>query len=180
MRKEVFSRRFGYAPPISDLGPTDMPIALRNGLWNAVYSTCLFSIYSNRSGSLSDLSTEIREYCQLLWTTFYSEPIDQIGSPGIILKRVRERFFGGEFHHVYDFLEFTAANVSKNRSKLLTHGANAALCRERASYRFAGRILIQVADEIEAYEITEAIESTALGVRGIAFGFEGLSPVPCM
>lgn len=143
-----FSQRIGVTPVNVAIQTSGMSDDLRNSLWNVldvrIWSRFEF-LYDRVHGGLG----EIRAYSKSLWFGLLKLPLDtRPDNAGQILKSIRQYFFGGEWHEVYDFIEFTLRYMKNAR---LIEDVNFVLERE----------LIPVTDEQEIKAIEEALEMGA-------------------
>jgi hypothetical protein len=160
-----FAVRFGFRPPPVDLASDQMPISLRNGLWDV---TCAYFFGETRSLSGGGYSTHFDKTTKNLWFSFYREPADERPrAPSQALQVIRTRFFAYEFADVYRFLEFIASTGSPGAHgtrKGYAQACNLILARERAAFRFAELTLVQISSEEQVQEVALAIQSDAKNV----------------
>ncbi len=144
-----FSQRMGQTPIPESISPEGMPGHLRNTLWN------VFQSWQLPEGE--------EKFLFFLWRDFFKLPVDRIpsqsGYHGTSYHQawevVRNAFFGGKWHYVYDFLEFCLSfGYSSER---LAYALNDALERELAAYRVVNGLLVQVTDEQEVAALQVAM-----------------------
>ncbi|OAJ61486.1 hypothetical protein A6V36_24230 [Paraburkholderia ginsengiterrae] len=146
-----FSQRLGYTKLPESLAPEDMPPELRNSLWN------VFDIWRK------DLRQNEKTFLLTVWQAFWkktgdSMPVD-FGPNGVYYKRawgeVRNAFFIGQWHYVYDFLEMVMENFDPARK--FSTAIDSILRLELAAYRVVNRQFVQVTDGQEMAALQEAI-----------------------
>ncbi|HRW16378.1 AbiJ-NTD4 domain-containing protein [Amaricoccus sp.] len=163
MTSSDFDVRFGFRPPPVDLSVKDMPVSLRNGLWEVTWTTYFSNIFSSHEYSFA-YSKEFDYICKRIWFHFFKLPSDELDEdPRIALQFIRDRFFRFQFVDVYKFIEFLARDKSwgfQNGGVKYAKLCNLVLSRERASFRFAETTLVQISDKEQIEEIETAIENT--------------------
>lgn len=137
---------------------------LRNGLWNAVYTTFFASVNAYEWFKYSSDTRELRNFIMFLWTEFFGKQLDHKPSSwDDYVKFVRNFFSNSKFYDVYDFIEF-CANEYKDEDKIeyFKTRCNLVLEKERAAYRFVGDFLTHVTSDTECDEIENALNSPEL------------------
>ena len=150
----LFSQRKGIKPVKSIIQINSMDIALRNGLWNV-----LFSFYWSYSEEWS--SGNIDTLFKSLWHSYFKQPLDTLLDKGH--KTIRGYFFKCKWYEVYDFVEFVAQNypdATKESNKKFMDACNSILERELSAYRFVGGRITEITSEEEISEIEEALRIT--------------------
>ena len=146
-----FSERHGIIKPMS-LNPNEMPIGLRNRLWNIIQD------YIDGSGSVSDCNFVI----QYLWDRFFKEDVDTLErdrhSNRIYINKIKEKFYGAEWYNVYDFIEFFLCTESYRKNNLIEK-LNSVFIEERAQYKIIEGMITPLISGVEAEEVEKAIES---------------------
>jgi hypothetical protein len=160
-----FSERIGKKQVRIKLQTDGMDKPLRNRLWNVVDSFILSKIYDDRFGTtLSDSSDHL---VRTIWHFFFKWPFDQIPCYAFDVRtKINDWFFKSEWYEVYDFLEFVISleNVDEEKFKDTCNGV---LETERSGYRFVGKKLTPIVDDIEIREVEQAAEGCSLhGLEG--------------
>lgn len=149
-----FSERHEIIKPAS-LNPNEMPIELRNRLWNITQKYIDdFNYQPNRN-----------EVIKYLWDRFFGGDVDALrsyrsylDSDGYYIDQIKEKFYKFEWNRVYDFLEFLLCinNPPKNN---FINSLNLVFIDERAQYKIIDGIVTPLISGIEAEEVEKAIES---------------------
>jgi len=117
-------------------------------------------IYDDRfDRSLSDSS---HRFVRTIWHFFFKWPFDQIPCYASgVHSEIHDWFFKSEWYEVYDFLEFVIPldNVDEEKFK---DACNGVLEVERSGYRFVGKKITPIVDDIEIQEVEQAAESCNL------------------
>ena len=150
-----FSERIGAVRRV--LQKDSMDQALRNTLWNVVY-TGFWKPHAEYSGMRADRISEGR-LLQSLWTEHFHQPIDEAReSFGGVLDQVRTRYMDGSWVEVYDFIEFVASYPrAAVHSSQFAAECNAALERHVSAYRFVGTTLAPITSEEEIAAVEQAM-----------------------
>ena len=136
-----FSERIGITPTRVEIQRDAMDAALRNSLWNVVYTM----LETPLNGGLADTHRECRELFETLWSAFFKLPVHEISSfrSERLIATLREPFLiVWPWWKVYDFLEFLptafrgARHYTPDRGAQLRGYLNGALEREMSAYRF--------------------------------------------
>ena len=101
-----------------------------------------------------------------MWFTYFKVPVDTMPDDvGDVTKILRKVFLQGEWHSVYDFIEFILDNVSEKAEELLRTAWNSMLVRENSGYRIAGKQIAEITNKEELAEIETAINSSIEGAQ---------------
>jgi AbiJ N-terminal domain 4 len=109
--RQSFSERMGIQPQRTQIQTESMDDALRNGLWNILNLRCWDKL--NYSVSERPMWTGRYEavgeiFFRKVWLNFLKQPLDVMPrNLQNALKHIRQLYFGWQWNHVYDFLEFT-------------------------------------------------------------------------
>jgi hypothetical protein len=153
-----FSERLGIKAPRTAFQIGSVDEALRNGLWTALDLTILESL----KGRMWVSDQPAYQVIQLIWVHFFKLPLDQIdGNWPRIRPKLREWFFGAEWHEVYDFLEFVAQSLSGVEQRDFIDMVNSFLKRDMSGYRFVGEEIGQLTNEEEVKAIEGALADTS-------------------
>lgn len=142
----TFSQRNGYVPIPPKMVPEAITSELRNTLWNLINDAISSEEYGNLTESLwirlyklpADSRPRLSNYNGVFWHESW--------------KLVRENILNGEWHEVYDHVEF----LGKYRPKLIP-AFNSVLAHEAAAYRIIGHQVCQITDENEIESIQNAL-----------------------
>ena len=147
----LFSERHGIVKPMS-LNPSEMPIGLRNRLWNVTEK------YVNNFGAGDDYNNVIKS----LWDEFFKEDIGILRyrkhSGMICIDQIKEKFFEFKWNEMYDFLEFLLCTDSYRKNSLIEN-LNSVFIEERAQYKIIEGMITPLISGVEAEEVEKAIES---------------------
>ena len=105
MRKK-FSERIGIVDSTPVIQTDGMNVALRNTLWNF--------IYSQYEGRYQD--DYWKGFARLIASSFRKFPIDELPSEDYMCRKwVKEYFYSLDWYDVYDFVEFIVENCAKTK-----------------------------------------------------------------
>ena len=140
-----------------------MPSTLKAGLWDVLRFFYFFEVTAKNS--YQAYTKEFEEVSASIWFNFLREPLDtRPADPEATLSYLRNLFFRWEFHSAYDFLEFMASKNPadpNNSRKDYESYTNKVFVRERAALRFSDGILIQITDQDQLEEVTNAASNNA-------------------
>lgn len=148
-----FSQRIGKTLIRNALQDEGMDEALRAGLWN---SFCGIFIQS-----MPNLYEFIwTHFFERMWRNHFKRPIDSDGDNWKKVDVVRKVFLEGEWHEVYDLVEYLAGGPEDSSeypgspSRFIKE-CNGILKREMSAYRIVGNQVMRTTDpqEIEAIEV---------------------------
>lgn len=146
----------GLKPLTKKLQLESMDGDLKNSLWNAL-NVC----YWENGRDIGGLMRQKMKMLMLsLYIYHYKEPVEYI-----------ESYWQGEYEHlrkkwqlldwseIYDFVEFVANNYSDEKTNnSFVDLCNKFLEREFSAYRFVGKQIVPITNEIEIKSIEEALE----------------------
>lgn len=145
-----FSERHGIIKPLS-LDPNEMPIELRNRIWNATQK------YVDGFSP-----NERNDVIQYLWDRFFKEEVDALKhsrhSGRMDIGQIKENFYKSEWNEVYDFLEFLLSVDDYQKSGFINI-LNLVFVDERAQYKIIGDMITPLISGEEAEEVEKAVES---------------------
>jgi len=174
--KRPFSIRYGHKETSNVLQVESMSDALSNSLWN-----CILKHYFNEKNTIRDssgyaggpwMSKPLYKTIEEFWINYLKEPIDQINDHWEpMYKMIRKMFLYGDWHFVYDFIEFFANNNYtedynryndkelryRGKNLLFINACNAVLETECSGYRFVDGYITPITDPIEIQEIETAL-----------------------
>lgn len=151
-----FSERQGLRPVKSAIQVDSMDEALRNSLWNVLQSV-VWDSHEDRGSYSYSTSSNLFALFKTYWADFFKVPTDQIPTyVSDAIKQIRDYYFEAKWHDVYDFVEFTAAYLTKSRPKFVLL-CNQALEREVSGFRFINDIVVPISSPAEVDEISDAL-----------------------
>jgi hypothetical protein len=156
-----FSQRIGKVAATKQLQIESLDDDLKNGLWDGLRIYVLGKLLENDRYSNS---TEFGDFCIILWHQHYKLPTDTIPryNESVIIF-IRNNFYKGESHEVYDLLEFVA-NIDSESFSIDTHEfkefCNRIFEREFSGYRFINDKISPITNENEIEEIENAINQS--------------------
>nr|WP_045737671.1 hypothetical protein [Xanthomonas sp. MUS 060] len=158
----TFSERLGFKEPRTLAQVEEMDAALRNGLWNVLYSTFFDTAHNDGHEHVS----------RLIWQLYFKKPIDSRPSErGMFdgqyradFDEVRACFFGWEWNEVYDFVEFMVGlsrklGLTKDPSRFIKM-LKYVLETECSGYRLLGDIFVPIVDPHELDEVNKALSDS--------------------
>lgn len=145
-----FSERHGIIKPVS-LNLNEMPIELRNRLWNVIEKY------------INDFNDNDRNnVIQYLWDRFFKEDVGTLEyssySDRIYINPIKEKFYKFEWNKVYEFLEFLLSIDNYQKAGLISI-LNLVFIDERAQYKIIDGMITPLISGVEAEEVERAIES---------------------
>jgi len=159
-----FSERYGFKR-VKDVFQVDsMNEDLRNGLWNALLSSCLERLFPPRTEYDSEdyLFSDAASFAQALWRDFLKKPMDEISSRGThVFMDIKALYSQFDWFRVYDFLEFVIQNDDELDQELFIDSCNEVLKEELSAYRFVGKQIVQITDKVEIDEIEQALHKAS-------------------
>jgi hypothetical protein len=157
-----FSQRKGLTPVRTNIQRESADMALRNELWNALYSHYLIhfpSYLPNDQSLFKDLSYSY-------WTELLEKCIDQIPYSGSeIVITIKVQFLSTTWFTMFDILEFTPNNFDKKNfvknkyNDEFVRNINTILEKHLSAYRFVDYKIVEITSDAEIAAIETAIES---------------------
>lgn len=145
-----FSERQEIIKPVS-LNPNEMPIELRNRIWNSTQKYIDSFDVTGRN-----------DFIEYLWDRFFKEDVDvlkyKFRSGHRDIDQIKGKFYKSEWNGVYDFLEFLLS-VDDYQKPGFINTLNLVFIDERAQYKIIDGMVTPLISGIEAEEIEKAIES---------------------
>lgn len=158
-----FSQRQGHSPIKSALQIDSVDLALRNALWNSL-QVVIWDSHKNTASYYTNASKHSNLYKLLsaYWADFFKQPLDSIPQEvKDAIQAIRGFFFSCEWYEVYDFIEFTASQLTTNRSRFI-ESCNKALEREVSGFRFIDAEISPITSEEEIGAIEQALGDSNL------------------
>jgi hypothetical protein len=158
-----FSQRQGHLPIKSALQIDSIDLALKNALWNTL-QVIIWDSHKN-TASYYTKATKYSNLYKLLssyWADFFKQPLDSI--PYEIqdaIQSIRDFFFSCKWYEIYDFIEFSAGQLTTNRARFI-EACNTALEREVSGFRFIGNEISPITSEEEIGAIEQAVGDSRL------------------
>lgn len=150
-----FSQRHGYTEvrTVAQIEEIDEP--LRTALWNITY----LLVFNNSETLDRGVQMSVRK---ALWVQHFGRPLDAFEYYGSAEPLVRETFFKGEWHAVYDAVEFLATR-KWTLADVYASQVNDFLEAHNAGYRILSGEVVPISSTTELEEIATAITSTGPG-----------------
>lgn len=154
----TFSQRIGKKPATKVVQQESMDADLLHSLWNVI-SDSYFDRFSPRAQS-GVAGSNMQSVARAIWADFYKLPTDLIPwGWRDCLAEMRRRFYAGEWHEAYDFLEFMARFDGIAQPAHYYAACNEILARENAAYRFVNGLVAEITSGEEVAEIERALNS---------------------
>lgn len=165
----LFSEREGYRPVKSVVQFESMDDDLRNRLWNNLDRFYWRSVKTDSYYRFEKLDPEMSTLVRRLWHDLFKKPVDTINdSWQTVRANLRDYYFGCRWNEAYDFIEFVAGNYPRDsfgRTQQFRDSCNDVLKHEVSAWRFVGRKIARIIDEIEIQEVEEALQVGIPAVR---------------
>ena len=176
---KLFSWRMGIKRTKTAFQVDAMDDALRNRLWNILDIACWTRLKETTPAQFASdpyvQNSGVWTLCSGLWSLYFKEPLDEMPRPcATLYSEIRQRFFAFSWNEVYDFLEFVVENDDKLPQDAFIMGCNSVLEQELSAYRFVGKEIAPMTDEVEIAGIEEALDQTTLIVGANAHLSRGL------
>ena len=162
-----FSERHGYANPAPLLEEDSLPDALRNRIWNVLW-TYHFHDISDEYGEYSDTFDALSKRLRHI---HFKTPVDERSSdPHSERELIRYYYFQLQFPKFYDFLEKMAGNSiasiypnGDRRPDRFVERCNTVFEQEKARYRFVSNLITPITSEEEMAEVQLAADTDEAG-----------------
>lgn len=144
-----FSERHGYKKPYVQESCEGITPEVRTRVWNLFYR-----LYGGRDGLG-------QQFLSIVWDKFLKKYISDLSrnfGAAELCKWVWKDVSEGEWHMVYDFVEFVWQENSGYRG-IWEHEIGQILIEERAPFRFLNGLIVPITNPEEIAEIKMAIES---------------------
>lgn len=149
----------------------------RNVIWSVLH-TCYWSKIS-RSYSTTGYdhravyfleqqgNERFRLFFSALWIRHFKRPIDTLKDDWDFFHvEIRRHFFQCEWNEVYDFLEFVVSTVADERlNEAFIKACNHIFEDESIAYRFVGKKITDITDNIEIEEVESVLQSSSRAIR---------------
>jgi hypothetical protein len=152
-----FIERYGLAEPIKVLPRNAMPIALKNFLWQACYVEIKWEFHE----SFRNYGYQIRQCLFAVTLYVFKEPTDILYKDSFYSNEdlLRKKFFGLEWHGIYDFAEQVFKNVRNDQTRtFLQSRINHFLEIEKCAFRMNDGQFVPFIDQCEIDEINNTIK----------------------
>lgn len=155
---KLFSQRRGLKRVRTEIQIESMDDALRNGLWNVLWTHHWQRLSGWGGFPISDLS-DMDTLFNRLWHDYFKRPLDTLPyTAATAYEETREYFFRCDWNEVFDFLEFVVGNHPDNQMRIpFMNDCNSVLEREVSAYRFVGERILETTSKEELAEIEEAL-----------------------
>ena len=162
-----FSERHGYKNPAPVLAEDDLPDALRNRIWDVLWTYHFRDISHGRHG----YSTIFDNLSKRLRHTYFKIPVDERPpKPSAERKLIRDHYFQLQFPEFYDFLETmagkTIASIYRRgdiRPIQFTKRCNTVFEQERAQFRFVSNLVTRITSHEQMAEVEKAANTDEAG-----------------
>lgn len=156
-----FSQRLGFSPVRTSIQTDSMDEPLRNSLWN-VLQILVWDSHKNRTPYNYTTNSSLYPLLRSYWIKHFTLPVDELPDHfGEAIDSIRRHFFETEWYKAYDFIEFTAHELTESK-RLFIVGCNKALEREKSGYRFIDDVIAPIIDSNEIEALEEAATSKNL------------------
>jgi len=125
--------------------------ALSNDLRDALWKIISERYWKNYHNSYRGIE-EATAFASRLWVDYFNLELDDFGSAkpeGVVYERIKANFIRGQWHEVFDFLEF-AAQLAQRSGISLGEGTiaqiNQTLSKYNTTYQFVGNEVTEVND----------------------------------
>ena len=173
----LFSQRKGLKPIRTEVQIESMDTALRNGLWNVLWTHHWHRLSEWGLFPISDLR-DMNTLFNRLWHNHFKRPLDTVPFDGVTAyEETREYFFRCDWNEVFDFLEFVVKNHPNDQMRIpFMNDCNSVLESEVSAYRFVGERILETTSKEELAEIEEALGTAPKPVaRHIGKSLDSLS-----
>jgi len=107
-------------------------------------------------------STWVGEFYDDVWSDFFKVPVDDMPSQQQdIREELRRVYQEGEWHEVYDLVEFTVNSPKMANRGTYVPEIDRILAEEKAGFRLMNGMLVEITDESELKAIEDALAATA-------------------
>ncbi|HFG0578863.1 TPA: AbiJ-NTD4 domain-containing protein, partial [Flavobacterium psychrophilum] len=158
--KMRFSQRIGKKPEKKEIQIEDIDLELRIRLWNVI----TIFIFDELDDDNRYSDSNFRIFAKNTYHNFFKYPLDALPSNKTeVIERFKKYFFDFKWFEVYDFIEFI---LSFDEAELnlgfesFTESCNLTLESEFSAYRIVDNQIAPITNEIEIFQIENAIEST--------------------
>ncbi len=158
-----FSERMGFESKVKIIQKDSIDDALKNGLWNCIdiHFLSLRRIGSSYSANWQ-WSEEGKALIRNIYFNFslpkkFSKTLDEINTPTVEYRNLKNFFFEAEFFEVYNFCEFLVSSVDNlHIKKAFMKMCNSKLETHISGYRFVDGQISPIISEEEIESIEES------------------------
>lgn len=166
----LFSKRKGLRPAKKVLQLESVDDELKSALWSCFHELYLRNFQGPENYAFGRNSrvhgSNMEQFFVDTWLSYFKLPTDTMpGHFEEVVQIVRDHFFKGQWHDVYDFMEFVLGQISNNLQESLLKTWNFMLERENAGYRIVGVQIVEITNKEELAEVETAISSSIEGAR---------------
>lgn len=136
-----------------------MDQALRNRLWNAIYSIGLFQL--DNGNHINDVHPHGSHLAQGIWAEYFAQPREALPKQARnALDAIRKLHDRAEWYEVYDLVEFIAAELEEADRGEFREACNKAMEKEFSAFRFVTDGIAPIVDnaEIDALETAASLK----------------------
>jgi hypothetical protein len=150
-RKPAFSQRYGHTDYPTAVQADSLDERTRADLWNfLIHPFCVGE--QTRADDVPPMDAEV------VWMEFLARPIhDYHFSP--YFQILHDITYKGEWHRVYDLVEFLAQRIGAYRDEMLVQRANQILATNRAGCRIVDHYVVPITNAGELSAINAAVDS---------------------
>jgi len=164
-----FSERYGYKPIREQIQKESVDKQTRTLLWNCL-KVALWDEWESYSYGWTTHSDQINQLMRRMWVHHFNASLDNLpefdpyGANGAygIMKR---HFMDDKWFEVYDFLEFVVQNWSGGDEDKIATAINSILEKEACAFRFVGKQIVPITDELELEAIDQAASNAPDAVK---------------
>lgn len=157
-----FSQRMGLNPVRTEIQRESADIALRNELWNIVFSKYI-KFFPNYAGSSNNPHSGL---VISLWTQYFGYCLDELPESYEIIPEIKNIFLTSNWHIMFDLLEFMPNHLStidgsKNAyNDDFINTINTVFEKHLSAYRFVNYQIVEITSDVEIAAIETAIVSS--------------------
>ena len=151
-----FSQRIGVTDVRSALQGRSLDQPTRSRLWSAFVQRV--PVHKDRRIELE--STWMHHLYSEIWMDLFKVPVDDIPDQLSLRKELKKEFIQGQWHEVYDLLEFVMNSKNFNNRKGFTEDIERILAEEHAGFRLIAGQFVEITDKSEIAAIEEGLSST--------------------
>lgn len=161
-----FSQKIGITSIREAIQIESIDEKLENRIWNAIINDFFDKIPDDTTYVDETLKAQV---CRILWTEFYGERADEIGTyhhgrvlTSSVINYIKNWFFKSDWYEKYDLIEFLSTLDTKVMKLNIdfSESCNIALKKEMAGYRLVDGSIVQITSEEEIVEIEQALNNT--------------------
>jgi len=159
-----FSQKIGITPLTKAMQIKSLDIETRNRLYNGLLLSYFVyprgRVYGDYYGDSLDLIWKI-------WNDFFKNRRNQFSKyHDSWMKLLNDNFWRWEWHYALDFIEFIVQTYKEeNTNKQFMEDCNNVFTEESVPYRFVGKEIVPLTNEVEIAEIETALDSPFVPIQ---------------